>query len=57
VKVFVNGSGAIPIKEDAIIMWPVEDTGRNSVRPSTIANTTASRIDIYFDLKANWIDS
>lgn len=39
VNVFVNSSLAIPINEEAITMCPVDDTGRNSVMPSTIAKT------------------
>jgi hypothetical protein len=27
-------------------MWPVEDTGKNSVRPSTMAITMASKVVI-----------
>jgi hypothetical protein len=42
VNALVNGSSAIPIKDEAIIICPVEDTGKNSVRPSTIARIIAS---------------
>jgi hypothetical protein len=38
----VNGSAAIPSKELAIIICPVEEIGKNSVKPSTMAIITAS---------------
>jgi hypothetical protein len=47
VKSLVNGLEAIPIIDEAMIMCPVEDTGRNSVSPSTIASIMASSIDMY----------
>ena len=37
VNSFTNGSAAIPINELAMIMCPVDDTGKNSVSPSIIA--------------------
>ena len=40
VKAFTNGVLSIPSTLWAIIMCPVEDTGRNSVSPSTIAMIT-----------------
>ena len=33
----VNSSWAMPKKELAIIMWPVEEIGKNSVKPSMMA--------------------
>jgi hypothetical protein len=33
----VKSSCAIPKKEEAIIIWPVEETGKNSVIPSIMA--------------------
>jgi hypothetical protein len=41
VKSLVKSSWAIPINDDAIIIWPVEETGRNSVNPSIMAKITA----------------
>ena len=41
VKSFVKGSCAIPITDDAIIICPVDDIGKNSVIPSIIANIIA----------------
>jgi hypothetical protein len=38
---FVKSSCAIPKKDDAIIICPVEETGRNSVIPSIIARIMA----------------
>ena len=38
----VKSSEAIPIKEEAMIMWPVEDTGKYSVKPSIMAKIMAS---------------
>jgi hypothetical protein len=51
VKVFVKLSCAIPIKEEAIIMCPVEDTGKNSVKPSIMAKIIACKIDIFLSWK------
>ena len=48
VKSFTNGSLAIPINDDAMIICPVLDTGKNSVSPSIIARTMASKEFIYF---------
>jgi hypothetical protein len=42
----VKSSLAIPIKELTIIMWPVEEMGKNSVIPSTMAITMASKMVI-----------
>ena len=47
VKSFVKSSWAIPKKDDAIIMWPVEETGKNSVIPSIIARIIACKVFIY----------
>jgi hypothetical protein len=44
---WVNGSAAIPMMDEAMMIWPVEETGKNSVKPSTIARMMASMIDIY----------
>ena len=46
VKVLVNSASAIPIKEEPIIICPVEETGKNSVNPSIIPKITASIIVI-----------
>jgi hypothetical protein len=40
-KSLVNGSAAIPRRELAMIICPVEEIGKNSVKPSTMAITTA----------------
>jgi hypothetical protein len=32
-----NGSDAMPIKELVTTIWPVDETGKNSVSPSMIA--------------------
>src|SRR5687768_14781792 len=54
VNILVNGSSAIPMREDPIIMWPVEETGKNSVTPSMIARMIDSNIDMMiFGIKAN----
>jgi hypothetical protein len=45
-KSFVKSSLAIPKNELAMIMWPVEEIGKNSVKPSTIAIIIESKIDI-----------
>src|SRR5271156_2803639 len=44
----VNDAPASPAKKtrDTIARWPDEDTGRNSVKPCTTANTTTCRHDI-----------
>jgi hypothetical protein len=34
---FTNSSDCIPIRDDPMIMCPVDDTGKNSVRPSIMA--------------------
>jgi hypothetical protein len=31
------------MNEDAIIMWPVDDTGKNSVMPSITARISAAK--------------
>jgi hypothetical protein len=46
VKVLVNSSSAIPISDDPIIMWPVDDIGRNSVIPSMMPSMMASQVVI-----------
>jgi hypothetical protein len=43
-KSLVKSSFAMPIKELVIIMWPVEEMGKNSVIPSTMAITIDSKI-------------
>lgn len=48
VNVFVKGSDSIPRIADVMIMCPVEDTGKNSVNPSTIDRMIASRKDIRY---------
>jgi hypothetical protein len=42
----VNSSEAIPIAVDAMIMCPVDETGKNSVKPSIIARINASNMPI-----------
>jgi hypothetical protein len=37
VNSLTKGSAAMPIMDEAIIMWPVDDTGKNSVIPSIMA--------------------
>jgi hypothetical protein len=37
VNAFTKGVLSTPNKLWAIIIWPVEETGRNSVKPSTMA--------------------
>lgn len=37
----------MPIRLEAIIMCPVEDTGKNSVKPSIMANIIACHTLIY----------
>jgi hypothetical protein len=46
VNIFTKSSEAIPINEEAIIIWPVDEIGKYSVIPSTTARTTASTIVI-----------
>ena len=46
VNVLVKGSEAIPKMEETMIMWPVEEMGKNSVIPSTTANKIDSKIVI-----------
>jgi len=43
VKSFTKSSLAFPIRVDAMIMWPVDEIGKNSVRPSMMARIIASR--------------
>jgi hypothetical protein len=43
VNTFTKGSEAIPINVEAITICPVEDTGRNSVKPSIIARIIACK--------------
>jgi hypothetical protein len=40
---FTKSLEAIPITEEPIIMWPVDETGKNSVIPSIMARTIASK--------------
>jgi hypothetical protein len=47
VNVFVKGRSAMPSPEDAMIMCPVDETGRNSVRPSIIARRIACAVSIF----------
>jgi hypothetical protein len=42
VNSLTNESEAFPIKVDAIIICPVDETGRNSVSPSIMAKIMAS---------------
>ncbi len=44
----VNDAPASPAKKtrDTIARWPEDETGRNSVRPCTTANTTTCHHDI-----------
>jgi hypothetical protein len=44
VNILVNGSSAIPITEDPMIMCPVDETGKNSVMPSMMARMIDSNI-------------
>ncbi len=46
VYVLAKGSDAMPKSEDTIIIWPVEETGKNSVRPSTMARIMALKNDM-----------
>jgi len=46
IKVSAKFLFSIFIKEVASIMWPVDDTGKNSVNPSIIAIMSACRYDI-----------
>jgi hypothetical protein len=43
VNTLTNGEEAIPIADDPIMIWPVEETGRNSVIPSIMARTSACK--------------
>jgi hypothetical protein len=43
VNTFVNGSEAIPMTEEPIIICPVDETGKNSVKPSMMARIIAWR--------------
>src|SRR5690606_3529693 len=49
-NIFVIGSSLMPIRAEAIIICPVEDTGKNSVSPSTMANIIACHSLIYLIL-------
>ena len=53
VKSFVKSSEAIFIKEDAIIMWPVDEMGRYSVIPSIMARMMDS-IRFMWQKYQNW---
>ena len=50
VNSFTNGSVAMPITEEPIIICPVDETGKNSVNPSIIARIKACKklIEFYF---------
>ena len=51
VHILVNSSWAIPKKEEAMIMCPVDETGKYSVIPSIMARIMAFRMaKIYFFL-------
>lgn len=45
---FTKAVDSIPKREVAIIICPVEDTGKNSVSPSMIAKTNVSNKFIYY---------
>ena len=38
---FVKGSWAMPIIEEPMIIWPVDEMGKNSVMPSMMAKIMA----------------
>jgi hypothetical protein len=38
---FTNSLDSMPIRDDPRIIWPVEETGKNSVRPSITARIIA----------------
>jgi hypothetical protein len=42
VNSFIKAVDSIPKIAVAMIMWPVEETGKNSVNPSTIARINVS---------------
>src|SRR5690606_25826820 len=44
VNILVKESSAMPIREEPMIMCPVDDTGKNSVTPSMMARITDSRM-------------
>jgi hypothetical protein len=54
VKSFVKSSLAIPKKEEAIIIWPVEETGKNSVIPSMMARIIAWNVFIFLVLSRSF---
>jgi hypothetical protein len=41
VNSFVKANVSIPIIDEVIIMWPVDEMGRNSVMPSIMARIRA----------------
>src|SRR6218665_1907738 len=42
-KLFTKPSSLIPMRADVMMRWPVEETGRNSVRPSTKDRISTSK--------------
>src|ERR1043166_6450190 len=46
VNIFTKSEPAMPITEEAIIICPVEEMGKNSVMPSIIARMTACRMSM-----------
>jgi hypothetical protein len=44
VNIFTKLSEAIPINAEAIIMCPVDEMGKNSVKPSIIARIMACKL-------------
>jgi hypothetical protein len=55
VKAFTKSVLSTPKRFWAIIMWPVDDTGRNSVNPSTMAMMMVSNAVIPYFLPRNII--
>jgi len=50
IKLFTNSVLGISKKKPVIIIWPVEDMGKNSLNPSTIDNKKTLNQDIGFNL-------
>jgi hypothetical protein len=50
VNSLTNGSDWMPITDEPIIIWPVDETGKNSVSPSISARINAWKkfINYYF---------
>ena len=44
VNIFTKGSEAMPMMDDPMIICPVDETGKNSVRPSMMASIIAWRM-------------